>query len=214
MFEQVTNEYINFIRTFLVTQCYQEYYRIVFNAEKEDDNYGLLEQKNDPAVWNQIMLKMETILQYYLELTETKEWYVQYRGANVFPKQTFQEYIDSVVNLKTMGGYDYHQFILHMQDPEFKTKMIEKYNRQQLLHTLQNNVIYMVNLYLIDYTRSANTYYFSEEELEDRNMYLDLTPYYLYLHTNKPEPGNMTEQKQAMLEEKTLDIIKTVLSSF
>jgi hypothetical protein len=214
MFEEATNDYINFIRTFLVTQCYQEYYRMVFNAEKEDDNYGLLEQKNDPLVWNQIMLKMKTILQYYLELTETKEWHVQYSQANVFPKQTFQEYIDSIVNLKTMGSYDYQQFILHMQNPDFKAKMIKKYNRQQLLHALQNNVIYMVQLYLIDYTRSVNTYYFSEEELADRNMYLDLTPYYLYLHAKKPEPGNMTEQKQAMLEEKTLDIIKTVLSSF
>lgn len=188
---------------------------MVFDAEKEDDNYGLLEQKNDPMIWNQIMVKMETILQYYLELTETKEWFIKYhRGANVFQKQTFQEYIDSIVNMKTMGGYDYQQFILHMQDPEFKAKMIKKYNRQQLLHTLQNNVIYMVQLYLIDYTRNTNTYYFSEEELADRNMYLDLTPYYLYLHENKPDPQNMTEQTQAMLEEKSLNIIKTVLSSF
>jgi hypothetical protein len=40
---------------------------------------------------------------------------------------TFQEYVDNIYNINTLGPYDYMEFCKKMREPIFKQLLYEKY---------------------------------------------------------------------------------------
>lgn len=217
MTETVTNEYIHFIKKFLINRCYLEFCKIVNEKTKtleiqvQSFTEKLIKYKNDEKIWNEIFDTNYFILKYYIYLFIEEEngftnWtstLYQHKQANVYLQETFQEYIDKRINMQSMGPYDYHEFILSMKDQTFKNNLIEKYNRYDMERTMKNNLIYITQLYLSEKTNTA--YYFTDEEKEEMDTCIDVIPYFEYLtkkHISLFEIMNYSESQEEMEEKK------------
>ena len=65
--------------------------------------------------------------------------------ANIFPIQTFQEYVDANYNLRTLGSYDYTHFLNSMREPVFKKNFSSQYQREMKKRQLKNEIMDMSN---------------------------------------------------------------------
>jgi len=59
-----------------------------------------------------------------------------------FPIQTFQEYIDTNFNLRTLGSYDYTHFLISIKEPTFKKNLFTQYQREMKKRQLKNEIIH------------------------------------------------------------------------
>jgi hypothetical protein len=64
MFQHVTEDYMYFIKRYLVTHCYSEYCRKIYSYPEEEVGYmtNLIKYKDDETVWNEIFQKEHIIL--------------------------------------------------------------------------------------------------------------------------------------------------------
>lgn len=127
----ISNEYITFIKTFIVNKCVSKYCKRILHQTKDEHLHEDLQTTYlqnikkyiyDPDVWSEIMTELYTPIQYltYLYKNNDCDCGIHTDTENVFLMKTFQEYVDSSITLQKVGPYDYQQFIASMKDPEFK----------------------------------------------------------------------------------------------
>jgi len=127
----ISNDYIKFIKTFIVNKCVSKYCKKILNTSKDEhlhEDFQTTYMQNikkyiyDLDTWSKIMAELYTPIQYltYLYKTTDSDYLIHTETENVFLMKTFQEYIDSAVTLQKVGAYDYQLFIASMKKPEFK----------------------------------------------------------------------------------------------
>lgn len=189
-----TNDYIHFIKTFLVNACYMEYSKQVYRfgsvIRSDSINYDyesdLVTSINDINIWDKVFGKLDPVLQYYVHLFTnykgvldlTQRWppYTPQRLADTYTLVKFQDYIDERINIKTIGATDYQQFMKNMLLPEFKEKMLQKYTADSIHKMVKNHLIYVVNLHILK--RLGKLQHVSRKEEEDMDMVMNAVPYF------------------------------------
>lgn len=139
----ITLDYVLFIKQYIVLQTYNRW-------KTPQDGKPVLQ------VWEEIFNDLHTPLQYLYQLiyhshaiTDVKYTLEDmheivtnmYKAPQTYPQQSFQEYVDEKINLQTIGPYNYQTFIKNMTDPEFKTKLHSKYQKDHELSALKNMII-------------------------------------------------------------------------
>jgi len=218
-------EYVKFIKTFIANNCYIKYCLDVTTTDNNEETYRtqLMENKNDVKIWNKIMNEMHIPIKYLTLLYKTTTYGIPIHNITVFKQQTFQEYIDSLISLKTVGSYDYQRFIKSMQENSFKNKMIDKYNETIYTNIIKNYIIYIIQLYLSRTTNSSTI--FTDEEYEEMELSIDLIPYIEFLssknlgidnfigettNANNANNANNTTMEEEYNDHLELEIIKYI----
>ena len=97
---------------------------------------------NDPSTmdinhWKYVLDQLKYPILYYVFRTkDTKSV-----SNEIFPIQTFQEYVDSIANIKKMGSYDYMDFCNQMKTKDYKKTIFNKYEMQQKINRVKNEII-------------------------------------------------------------------------
>jgi hypothetical protein len=133
------------------------------------------------------------------------------KQASVYLQETFQEFVDRQVNIKTIGPYDYQQFIRSMQDDGFRQKVFVKYEISDNERRVKNNIIYIVQLYLNEKTNTS--YYFTDEERNEMDLTLDILPYLQYIAKNGwlyQDVKDEKIEKETIDERNELNVLKTI----
>jgi hypothetical protein len=151
---QYTTEYIDFIKNTLVNQCITEFKRAVFEKEKQDTDEPteyvdtLFTCMDDLLIWYTVFKKLEPIFNYYVELDYNQ---IQENISKpIFKTKTFQEYIDELVSMRTIGPADYQRFIQNMKNEDFRNKMIRNYEIYSQKNRLKNHLIFIVELHFLE----------------------------------------------------------------
>jgi hypothetical protein len=186
----ISNDYINFIKTFIVNKCVSKYCKKILNQSKDDnlhEDFQSTYLKNikkyiyDMDTWSKIMAELYTPIQYLIHLYKTTEYEFHADTENVFLMKTFQEYIDSYITLQKVGAYDYQRFIASMKDHEFKNNMVIKYDEYIFENKVKNYLIYVTNLYLsIKFNDTNVTNFTDREKLEIENC-INVIPFLEFL---------------------------------
>jgi len=193
-----SQEYIHFIKTFLVNACYMEYCKEVYNKidiipdyERQTYKYNLLDYKNEKYIWDNVFNKLGDMFMYYLHLSvdhtsilnlHKKENYSQNRLSTIYEQVTFQDFIDEHVNFQKIGYREYQNFVKSMKMPDFKNKMIEKYYTDSAVRTLKNHLVYIVNLHISKQINIDTM--FSDEEINDMDIIINSIPFFEQLSIN------------------------------
>lgn len=194
MFEQVTPQYIRFIKQYICQRLFTKYIRPpgknLRNENRPDRcNIGFSRDEanelTSPEIWHDIFKEEHVVLNYYAQLLSN---YTDEQQANsnntlqVYEQETFQEYIDRRVNINTIGTHDYQQFTNNMRDERFHRNMIKKYEAEQFLRKVKNHLIYIIKLYII---KSNNPdVYMTEDEAGEVDTCLDMSSYFKYMRSN------------------------------
>ena len=235
MFEYVTPQYIGFIKSVLINRCYVEYSNIINKRtnDEKNNNYAenLIQFIEDEEIWKKIFEKIVTVMNYYIYILEdynknnNNELNMkEQKQAQTIKQETFQGFIDSRINLNSIGPYDYQKFTNSMRtDEEFRKNLYEKYEKVCYETILKNHIIYVIKLYIFD--KTDNSYYNTEEEEKEMdNIALDLIPYFEYLSANKWTSGddvvytkekpnmNIIENFKQMIEKETLEFINNFIN--
>ena len=216
----ITNDYITFIKTFIVNKCVSKYCKIILHQSNDDNLHEDLHTthlKNikkyiyDLDTWSKIMAELYTPIQYLTHLYKTTETHFNTETENVFLMKTFQEYIDSSITLQKVGAYDYQRFIASMKDPEFKNNMVAKYDEYIFENKIKNYLIYVTNLYLsIKYNDTNVTNFTDREKLEIENC-INVMPFLEFLckreqmvnsHADDDSDGLMVHKKDMVVDER------------
>ena len=192
--QKYNEEYVKFIKTFIANNCFTKYCSVVSEIEGEElYRTKLMEYKNDEEIWNKIMNEMHTPLKYLTSLYRRTKYGIPIHNINIYKQQTFQEYIDSIISLKTVGSYDYQRFIKSMQDENFKNKMVDKYNEQIYTNIIKNYIIYIIQLYLSRKIDSSPM--FTDEEYYEMDISIDIIPYIEFLSSRNLGISNLCGYK-------------------
>jgi hypothetical protein len=143
--------YIQFIKTFLINSCYIEYNKEVYkNSYNNTHTENVVTFKYDKDIWDTVFCKVDDLLMYYLSFISGSEsiCYSQNKLSSVYNQFTFQEYVDSMVNFQEIGYREYQKFIRSMQNSNFKKNIFNKYQVNSNIKTLKNHIIYIIHLYL------------------------------------------------------------------
>lgn len=170
-----------FLKNFLVNSCYMEFTKQVYEDEADQYKASILNKKDDKETWDKVFNKLHDPFHYLLITLSDEEKSALRQKKLVYEQKTFQEFIDSQVDIKKIGVYDYQRFIKMMEDEGFKNNMVEKYDKEMIKYKLKNELIYLVQLHLCKQQRISK--YFTEEEMEDTDIMLDMVPFYEYLGT-------------------------------
>ena len=194
----ISNEYIIFIKTFIVNKCVSKYCKKILHQTTDDqlhEDFQTTYLQNikkyiyDPDVWSEIMTELYTPIQYLIHLYKTTETHFNTETENVFLMKTFQEYIDSAVTLQKVGPYDYQRFIASMKEPEFKNNMVAKYDEYIFENKVKNYLVYVTNLYLsIKFNDKNITNFTDREKLEIENC-INVMPFLEFL-CKRQQMGN------------------------
>jgi hypothetical protein len=159
-------------------------YESVLSKEHDFENAAfsepLIERIEDLEVWQTVFSNssIQTLLQYFTQTLDGGTYYSLSDSISVFAIPTFQEYIDSLVHIQTLGPYDYQKFIQSMNDAVFRKNMEEKYKKVILQDQTKNHIIYIVKLYLLSQTYSR---YFTENEASYLEETINMIPYFEHL---------------------------------
>jgi hypothetical protein len=194
----ISNEYITFIKTFIVNKCVSKYCKKILHSSKDDNLHedfqtaylqNIKKYIYDRDVWSEIMTELYTPIQYLIHLYKTTETHFNTETENVFLMKTFQEYIDSAVTLQKVGPYDYQRFIASMKEPEFKNNMVAKYDEYIFENKVKNYLVYVTNLYLsIKFNDKNVTNFTDREKLEIENC-INVMPFLEFL-CKRQQMGN------------------------
>ncbi len=193
--EKYSTDYIHFIKTFIANKCYTNY-------------CNMMKYRYEPDVWKEILNMIHVPMKYLIQLYKTIDYEIPQHSIQVYEYKTFQEYVDTYVTLEKAGSYNYQQFIKSMKDPEFKNKVVEKYETSLYENKIKNYIIYVINLYI---TAKTNTHQiFTDREQLEMDISVDIMPYLEYiskrdLHTNKHDI------KTGYIEVDTIDYINDSL---
>ena len=181
-----SENYIHFIKTFLVNSCYMEYSKQIYKDIEWDYESELITRVFDINIWDKVFEKLAPVLQYYLhlftnykgvlEVTQQMPPYSPQRLANVYELVKFQDYIDEKINIRTIGASDYQEFMKNMEVTEFKEKMLQKYTESSIYKMVRNHLIYVVNLHILKRVRKLEVMSYQEET--DMDMMMDAIPYF------------------------------------
>jgi hypothetical protein len=173
--------YKTFLKNFLVNSCYMEFTKQVYEDEADQYKESIIKRKDDKEIWDKVFNKLHDPFHYLLITLSDEEKSALRQKKVVYEQKTFQEFIDSQVDIKKIGVYDYQRFIKMMEDEGFKNNMVEKYDKEMIKYKLKNELIYLVQLHLCK--QQGISKYFTEEEMEDTDIMLDVVPFYEYLGT-------------------------------
>ena len=205
----ISNEYITFIKTFIVNKCVSKYCKKILHSSKDDnlhEDFQSTYMQNtkkyiyDPDVWSEIMTELYTPIQYLIHLYKTTETHFNTETENVFLMKTFQEYIDSAVTLQKVGPYDYQRFVTSMKEPEFKPtnnsysswSMTDKEintspeGADLNLHRFKNNMVAKYDEYIF--------------ENKIKNYLIYVTNLYLSIKYNDTNVTNFTDREKLEIE--------------
>jgi hypothetical protein len=184
MFEQVTPQYIRFIKQYLCQRLFTKYVNIGFTTDIPDED-TVYNELVCPEIWHDIFNEEHMTLNYYVQLLSNyteEQQAISNKTLPVYRTETFQEYIDRRVNINTIGTHDYQQFTKNMKDETFHRNMIQKYEAEQFLRKVKNHLIYIIRLYII---KSNNPdIYMTEDEAKEVDTCLDMTPFFKYMRSN------------------------------
>ena len=209
--ETYSTEYIHFIKTFIANKCYMNYCNIMLkktNEEGSDYKENILKYRYEPDVWKEIMNSIHVPMKYLVQLYKKIDYQIPQHSIQVYEYKTFQEYVDTHVTLEKAGSYNYQQFIKSMKEPDFKNKVVEKYDTELYENQIKNYIVYVINLYI---TAKTNTHQiFTDKEQLEMDITLDIMPYLEYiskrdLHINKHDI------KTGCIEVDTIDYINQSL---
>jgi len=175
--------YETLIRTILSTRCLMVYeaLNLTKNRDREETVAEILLTKlEDKDAWRTVFANrsIHVLLQHYTNMIMTTKF--PNHGVSVFPIPTFQEYIDKLLNIQTLGPSDYQTFIQSMNDPAFRRNMVKKYELSIFQDQTKNYLIYIVRLYLLSHTKYSH--FFTEEESEYLEGSINLIPFFERLH--------------------------------
>lgn len=207
----ISNEYITFIKTFIVNKCVSKYCKKILNTSKDEhlhEDFQTTYMQNikkyiyDLDTWSKIMAELYTPIQYltYLYKTTDSDYLIHTETENVFLMKTFQEYIDSAVTLQKVGAYDYQLFIASMKEPEFKPtnnsysswSMTDKEintspeGADLNLHRFKNNMVAKYDEYIF--------------ENKIKNYLVYVTNLYLSIKFNDTNVTNFTDREKLEIE--------------
>lgn len=181
---QYNMEYIEFIKNTLVNQCIIEFKRAVYEKENMDTiNEPIYVDKlfssiDDVNLWHIVFKKIEPIFNYYLELEYNEVKY----SKPVFNTKTFQEYIDELVNIRSIGPADYQRFIQNMKNEDFRSKMKRNYDIYSLKNNLKNHLIFIIELHFLE---SIGKMMLDDEMKTYLPIMVNAIPYFEYLTEKK-----------------------------
>lgn len=211
---QYNMEYIEFIKNTLVNQCIIEFKRTVFENENTDTMNEplyvdkLLSSLDDSNLWLIVFKKLEPIFNYYLEIEYNQVKY----SKPIFKTKTFQEYIDELVNIKTIGPADYQRFIQNMKNEDFRGKMERNYEIYSQKNKLKNHLIFVAELHFLE---SIGKMILDDEMKTYLPIMVNAIPYFEYLTEKKwsiyeIENGWLYEQSSNAGERTELKALKMI----
>jgi len=180
----MNEEYIRFIKSFLINRCYAEYCELIYSL----DNYDISEYKeklyentDDIYIWNIIFNRVNSILEYYIKIRDSKEIYPQTKLATVYNQKNIEEYIEHLFYYGDSNSErEYSNYLTNIRrDINEYNKILVKYEKDVILKTVKNNLVYIVNLYIYDKTKTRKIV--SNEEKYDMDICINLIPFYEYI---------------------------------
>jgi len=109
-----------------------------------DEIIQIHENDIDKNMWNRIfrMANVHTLLKPYV----VKHGAHKYSNdvPEYYTKQTFQQYVDSIINIQTIGAYDLQNFIRNMSNKGFRTNMMKQHENYEYEKQLKNTIIYHI----------------------------------------------------------------------
>jgi hypothetical protein len=195
----ITPSYYQFIKSFLVNMCYSEFTKMVY--EKNSTRDALIDFVADVDIWNAIFYKKEirTTLRYFTELYSSIEEPLCARTIPLYETETFQDYVDHVVKIDSLGAYDYQMFTKYMGESNFHRNMVTKYERAMLEKILKNHIVYVTKLTIMYYANEAS--YFTTNEMNDIVSFVNVIPFFEYLASR----GNTLSVSYADINFQTLE---------
>jgi hypothetical protein len=211
-----------------------KYHKTVYqNIVEPTEQYQLniITNQDDIAIWDDIFRASYTTLNYFIKLNmhlTPQNQPVQWEGnderyeselslsqlADVYKTKTFQDYVDSMINIQTIGSADYQTFVVSMENPNFRYKLVNKYHSYVREQQIKNHLIYIIQSHINH-----------RIDLMDKNIVLDIIPYFEYLGMNGLSLDNVDDYSEDnqhnyvepedirvhILERETLRIIKRTL---
>lgn len=161
---------------------------------------------HNEVVWNTVFCKLAPILEYYIDLLgnlgEKGECSIAFEHSiQIYNDETFQEHIDSTLNMTTLGAYDYNRFIINMKNDGFRQNMFAKFENKMALRRLKNHLVYITRLYL--QKELYDIPFMTKTESLYLDNILDATSYFNYLATR--------ESTDCEKENRVLEIIDRML---
>lgn len=185
-----TQDFIDMIHDFIVMKAYFYMYDKKDTHKKDIDSM---------ETWTTFFKENNVLLLYYYEITHSNHSST-YITQPIYTKNTFQEYVDSIANINTLGPYDYMEFCKKMkEDSEYKETLQKKYVKYENLKTIKNEII--------DKVRNIHC------SIESMNI----IPYYEYISKyqinveQKPDYANFRNNKFDFCEIYTLWDMKQLL---
>ena len=205
-----TSDYLEFIHQFITQKVNIEFQKIIYE-ESVSQNISLqewvIDNQDNTEIWEQVFTKLYDPLQYYHEIlytlkTNNLETLEKLHDIhNVMTTITgpytpihFKDYVDSQVNLKKVGAYDYQRFIKSMQDITFYNNIFQKYQTQEQLKKVKNLIINAI----------------IQENQHQPQSFLDIIPYleYASMKTYNTDINVPLEMERILeLENKTHQLI-------
>lgn len=205
--ETYSAEYIHFIKTFIANKCYMNYCNMMLkksNEEGSDYKENVLKYRYEPDVWKEIMNSIHVPMKYLVQLYKKIDYQIPQHNIQVYEYKTFQEYVDTHVTLEKAGSYNYQQFIKSMKEPDFKNKVVEKYDAALYENQIKNYIVYVINLYI---TAKTNTHQiFTDKEQLEMDITVDIMPYLEYI-SKRDLHINRHDIKTGCIEVDTIDYI-------
>ena len=178
------------------------------NEEGSDYKENVLKYRYEPDVWKEIMNSIHVPMKYLVQLYKKIDYQIPQHSIQVYEYKTFQEYVDTHVTLEKAGSYNYQQFIKSMKEPDFKNKVVEKYDSELYENQIKNYIVYVINLYI---TAKTNTHQiFTDKEQLEMDITLDIMPYLEYI-SRRDLHINRHDIKTGCIEVDTIDYINNSL---
>lgn len=192
MSRQYSNEYVQFIRNFIINNCYIKYSALVNEKIDKNENSNslnsmnkkLVEHKNNEEIWKKVMKEYHIPIKYLTNLFKNTKYDMPITNVNVFKQQTFQEYIDEIYKNqgKDPRTQYYSQFVMTFNyDNNYKQKTIEKYHDEMYRNVIKNYIIYVIQMYLSKTLDKSRL--FTDKEIAEMELSMNLAVYLDYSST-------------------------------
>ena len=213
-----TPEYIQFIYDFIVNLVYTKVVKSLnlnHNNTSEPLINSFIENANTKALWNPIFIELYYPIKYYIEISEISNIYIpEESNPTIYPKyNTFQEYVDYMINLNNTCGLDYSKFIQNMKDNEFQSKLKLKWQSDIKKNALYNKIINDVKTHVFmacNRTDLIKHIRFSDNKMP---LFLNIIPFYEYMNIRNAKSPDLEKIKEMIelefehVEKYTLNLI-------
>uniref|UniRef100_A0A6C0H3T2 Uncharacterized protein n=1 Tax=viral metagenome TaxID=1070528 RepID=A0A6C0H3T2_9ZZZZ len=161
----------------------------------DNNKYAFQDKIHDRVIWNTVFQKLEPVLYYYLyRLLLSHSVSISFTHMiQIYDEQTFQDFVDSRMNMQCCGAHEYQQFIQNMKDETFKKNMYSKFENEMALRRLKNHLVYIILVYL---KKNKDTF-MTDTEMEYIDTVMDVTAYFEYVSNHM---NIRTEKENKVLE--------------